>query len=257
MEKITVVKVGGAVLENRSDFSAFLNRFKALKGRKILVHGGGKRANAVSEKMGIKTKIFNGRRITDAASLMVAQMVYTGIYNSEIVAQLHALGIPALGFNGADAALILAEKRLDKEKDWGFVGDIKSVDSKRLIQFMQLGFTPVFSAITHNGKGQLLNTNADSVATELAIALSKCNRVTLNYCFEEKGVLLNPEQSDKVIQMLNRPLFQSLTKGGAVTDGMLPKLENAFYALEKGVDAIYIKHFKQVDKNEAGTRIVI
>lgn len=237
---ITVVKIGGNVIDDATVLDSFLKDFAALEGAKILVHGGGKLATRTAESLGIEAVFHEGRRITDAPMLEVAVMTYAGWINKSITAKLQALGSNAMGFTGADGNLIRSEKRQNTAIDFGFVGDVVSVDAKLLEVLTVLGVVPVFCAVTHDGKGQLLNTNADTIASELAIAGSEYFDVKLQYCFEKKGVLLDVNDDDSVIKTLTFEQFSTLREQGAIHSGMLPKLENCFNALNKGVTQIGI-----------------
>ncbi len=234
-EKLAIVKIGGNVIEDKTELNRFLRRFADLPGLKILVHGGGKRATHLGRKMGIPSQMVNGRRITDAATLEVITMVYAGLTNKNIVAQLQALQCNAIGLSGADANIIKARKRPVGTIDFGFVGDVESVQTEMLIALLTAPLTPVCCAMTHDGRGQLLNTNADTIAAELAIALSVAYETTLYYCFEKKGVLENVDQDDSVIPHINKEKYAQLLDQGIIADGMLPKLENCFHALEQHV----------------------
>jgi acetylglutamate kinase len=237
---LTVVKIGGNVIDNEAALKAFLVDFAALKGYKILVHGGGKIATKTAEGLGISAVFHEGRRITDKPMLDVAVMTYAGLINKDITAKLQALGNNTMGFTGADGNLILSEKRQNAAVDFGFVGDVVSVADELLKVLLLQNIVPVFCAITHDGQGQLLNTNADTIAGELAIACSAHFDVTLLYCFEKKGVLLDVENEDSVIKNLTFETYHELRRQGAIHSGMLPKLENCFSALNRGVTAIGI-----------------
>lgn len=237
---LSIVKIGGNVIENTTELTKFLQYFSELKGPKILVHGGGKLATELGNKLGIKAQMVNGRRITDAQSLEITTMVYGGLANKNIVAQLQAHGCNAIGLSGADANTIKAHKRPVGEVDFGFVGDVESVNAKNIESLLQGGFTPVFCAITHDGKGQLFNTNADTIASEIAIGMSETYRTILYYCFEKKGVLLDISDEDSVIKNIDSNSYQELLQKKIIADGMLPKLENCFHALQKKVNKVCI-----------------
>ncbi|WP_420603960.1 acetylglutamate kinase [Flagellimonas sp.] len=239
-EKLSIVKIGGNIIENSEELSHLLGLFSKIDGHKILVHGGGKKATQIGNKLGIETKMTNGRRITDAESLDVAIMVYGGLVSKKITAQLQALGCNAMGMSGADANAIHAHKRPVKEVDFGWVGDVDGVNSEGISKLLQAGFTPVFCALTHDGKGQLFNTNADTIASELAIGLSSKYETTLYYCFEKKGVLQNIEDENSVIQHINSETYKFLLADGIIADGMLPKMHNCFHALENNVKQVCI-----------------
>lgn len=258
---VYVIKVGGNVIDNPALLEKFLADFAAIPAKKILIHGGGKIATRVGDKLGIESKYVNGRRITDADTIDVVTMVYGGLVNKQIVAKLQSKGCNAIGLTGADANIIPAAKRPVKEIDYGFVGDITTadlqVDPVKLL--LDAGLTPVFSPLTHDGQGQILNTNADTIASSLAIALSSHYKVRLVYCFEKKGVLRNASDDDSVINLINREIYKDLLAEGVLTDGILPKLDNAFSAIESGVKEVLIGHADDVRKNTtdavAGTLI--
>ena len=238
--KLAVVKIGGNVIENKVELSRFLRLFAAIKEPKILVHGGGKLATQFAEKLGIASKMIGGRRITNEQSLEVITMVYAGLTNKNIVAKLQSEGCNALGLSGADGNAISAHKRPVTTIDYGFVGDVDNVNEGLLSHLLTLGLTPVFCAMTHNGKGQLLNTNADTIASELAIGLSELYDTTLYYCFEKKGVLQDVSDDDSVIAHIDTVAYKALLEQGIIADGMLPKMTNCFYALNKGVSKVCI-----------------
>lgn len=239
---LTIVKIGGNIIDNPVELAHFLTDFAAIKGQKIIVHGGGKSATKLAQSMGLVPQMVEGRRITDAAMLDVVVGVYAGQINKNIVAQLQAQNTNAIGFSGADGNTILSEKRNHPTIDFGFVGDVVKVNTQLLNTLITNNITPVFCAITHNGKGQLLNTNADTIAAELAIALSEIYEVTLTYCFEKPGVLLNAEDDHSVIESINASLYQSLKNQKTIHSGMIPKLDNCFHCLSKGVKSIKIGH---------------
>ncbi|GEP93887.1 acetylglutamate kinase [Chitinophaga cymbidii] len=258
---VYVIKVGGNVIDNPALLEQFLADFAAIPGKKILIHGGGKIATRIGDKLGIQSQYVNGRRITDAETIDVVTMVYGGLVNKQIVAKLQAKGCNAIGLTGADANIIPAAKRPVKETDYGFVGDIttEQVQTAPVKLLLDAGFTPVFSPLTHDGAGQILNTNADTIASSLAIALSAHYAVRLIYCFEKKGVLRDASDDNAVINLIDRGIYQSLLAEGVLSDGILPKLENAFAAIESGVKEVLIGHADDVRKNTtdavAGTLI--
>jgi acetylglutamate kinase len=239
-EKLSVVKIGGNVIENKEALETFLEHFSNLEGKKILVHGGGKRATHIASKLGIKSNMVNGRRITDADTLEVITMVYGGLVNKNIVAKLQGLNIDAIGLTGADINSIKSEKRPIKDIDYGFVGDVKNVNYQSIDKLISADFTPVFCAITHDQNGQLFNTNADTIASELAIGLSKLYHVELFYCFEKNGVLMSVDDDSSVIDYMDSGTYEVLKHDGVFHDGMLPKLENCYHALELGVSRVFI-----------------
>nr|WP_255444024.1 acetylglutamate kinase [Robiginitalea sp. SC105] len=237
---MSIVKIGGAFLEEPGLVESFTEAFTALKGLKLLVHGGGKRATELSHRMGIEPRVVDGRRITDSASLEVAVMVYGGWANKTLVARLQAMGCNALGLSGADANLIRARKRPAGDIDYGFVGDIESVNVPAVSALLEAGFVPAFCALTHDGQGQLLNTNADTIAADLAAGLSQRYATRLLYCFEKAGVLEDIANPSSVIPRIDRAAYDQLRAEGKIAAGMLPKLHNCFQALEKGVGQVFI-----------------
>ncbi len=240
MKQLFILKIGGKVIEEETLLNEALQAFANQAGFKILIHGGGKRASELSKQLNIPVQMVNGRRITDAAMLEVAVMVYAGLANKTIVAKLQTLNCNAIGLSGADANTIVAHKRPMIDLDYGFVGDVDAVNVPTIQTFLEGNLTPVFCAITHNGNGQLLNTNADTIATQIAIAFAPFYAVSLNFCFEKPGVLLNSTDDNSVISSLNRETYQTYQTEGIITDGMLPKLDNAFEALQKGVKEVRI-----------------
>jgi acetylglutamate kinase len=240
MERLTIVKVGGKVVEEKESLNRLLNHFSQIRGKRVLVHGGGKLATAFSERLGIETKMVDGRRITDEATLEVVTMVYAGLVNKNIVAGLQARGCNAVGLTGADLNVIRACKRPVKDIDYGFVGDILGVNTYELRLLLNEEVVPVMAPITHDSCGLLLNTNADTIAADLAIELSNYYSVNLFYCFEKKGVLLNPDDEDSVISELSYDRFKLLKEDGIIKEGMIPKLDNGFMAMRNGVSQILI-----------------
>jgi acetylglutamate kinase len=261
MQSLYIIKIGGNVIDNSESLHKFLEDFTVLKGHKILVHGGGKVATQLSETLGIEAKLVDGRRITDIETLRVVTMVYGGLINKNVVAQLQRYGSNAIGLTGADGNLIKAKKRPVKTIDYGFVGDLddQSVNAKGISSLLEAGFTPVFSALTHDGDGQLLNTNADTIASALAVAMSALYSTTLIYCFEKKGVLQDIDDEDSLIRDINPERYDELKAAGIIHSGMLPKLDNAFSAIDFGVQAVIIGHANDLNKlnGEAsfGTRL--
>lgn len=254
MEKVTVVKVGGAVVEDRAQLSRLLSDFGGIEGRKVLVHGGGRRATQVASRLGIESRMAGGRRITDAAMLEVVTMVYGGLVNKTVVARLHAVGVNALGLTGADMDVIRSRKRPAGEIDYGYVGDVERVDGEALRMLIEGGVTPVMAPLTHDGHGCILNTNADTIASETAKALARFYDVTLVFCFEKRGVLADPDDDDSVIPVITRDDFRRYTADGTVSGGMIPKLENAFSAIDAGVSRVVITAAAAV--GEGGTTVV-
>jgi acetylglutamate kinase len=257
-EALTIVKIGGNVIDNEEALQKVLDDFAAIKGSKILVHGGGKIADEMCAKLNIKPQKVDGRRITDADTLRVVTMVYGGLINKTLVAQLQMRGCNALGLTGADLNSIEAHKRINKKSsktDYGFAGDVDKVKAKRLKSLLDLDFTLVFAPITHDRHGQLLNTNADTVASQLAIGLSEFFEVTLKFCFEKPGVLADPKNDDSVIPNISLHAFKQGKADGTITDGMIPKLDNAFDAMEHGVQHIFICGTEGVKMSRRRTKI--
>lgn len=248
---VALVKIGGNIIDDASELSQFLSDFSKIEGHKILVHGGGKSASKMAKSIGLVPQMIDGRRITDADMLDVVVMVYAGQINKNIVAQLQANDTNAIGFSGADGNLIQSEKRNHPTIDYGFVGDVQKVNTPLLQTLISSGIIPVFCAITHDKKGQLLNTNADTIASELAIALSEVFEVTLNYCFEKPGVLYDAEDDSSVIEKMNQELYAKLKSEKAIHSGMIPKLDNCFNSLSKGVQKIKIGHHKMLKNTNA------
>ena len=246
MEKrtLTIVKVGGAVVEDDGQLAQLLTAFAAIEGRKVLVHGGGRRATAVAAQLGIETQMVGGRRITNGEMLDVVTMVYGGLVNKTIVARLQAIGVDAIGLTGADADCIRSHRRPLKDGiDYGFVGDVDRVESAKIAGFIETGATPIMAPLTHDGHGQLLNTNADTIASEVAKAMAaEGYEVTLVYCFEKAGVLRQADDPRSVIPLITPESFQQLVADGIVSGGMLPKIENALAATQAGVRRVLITH---------------
>ena len=248
MEKVTVVKVGGAIVEDSEKLAQLLKDFAAIPGKKVLVHGGGRRATKVAAALGIESKMVNGRRITDADMLEVVTMVYGGLVNKNLVAKLQANGVNALGLTGADMDVIHSHKRPIKDGvDFGFVGDVERANGKMLQTLIEEGITPVMAPLTHDGKGNILNTNADTIASETAKALAPYYDVTLIYSFEKKGVLSNPDDDNSVIPVITHADFERYKADGTVAGGMIPKLENALAAIDAGVKEVIITLATAID----------
>lgn len=248
MEKVTIVKVGGAVVEDNEQLAQLLTDFAAIPGKKVLVHGGGRRATKVAAALGIESKIVNGRRITDAQMLEVVTMVYGGLVNKNLVAKLQAKGVNALGLTGADMDVIHSHKRPVKDGvDFGYVGDVERANGKMLQTLIQEGITPVMAPLTHDGNGNILNTNADTIASETAKALAPYYDVTLIYSFEKKGVLSNPDDDNSVIPVITRADFEKYQADGTIGGGMIPKIENALAAVDAGVKEVIITLATAID----------
>jgi acetylglutamate kinase len=259
LEKLYIIKIGGNIIDDEGKLAAFLDTFAQVSGKKILVHGGGKLATKVADGLGIRQQMIDGRRITDAETLKIVTMVYTGTINKNIVAQLQARGCNAIGLSGADGNSIRAHKRVHPEIDYGYVGDVDSVDAAFLMGLLMLDKTLVFAPITHDGKGQLLNTNADTIAQELARGLGRSFDVSLVYSFEKSGVLLDAEDDRSVIGRIDPAYYQELKEKKVIFAGMIPKLDNAFAALKSGVQRVIIGKAEELPKlltGEAGTTIV-
>ncbi len=242
MEKLFLIKIGGNVIDNNASLLSFLSHFAEISAKKILVHGGGKIATKIGEDLGIESKYINGRRITDEATIDLVTMVYGGLVNKKIIASLQALQCNAIGLTGADANIVTAIKRPVKDLDYGFAGDINSdtLNTKNLQLFLDNGLTPIIAPLTHDGNGQILNTNADTIASSLAVALSKQYDVRLIYCFEKKGILENIEDENSVITLINKEKYKQLLQEKKLFDGILPKIDNAFAAIENGVNEVLI-----------------
>lgn len=256
MKALTIVKIGGNVVDSPESLSKFLLMFNKIEAPKILIHGGGILASEISAKLGIETKMHNGRRITDAETLKVCTMVYAGWINKSIVAQLQKIGCNSLGLSGADAGVIPAKRRSPDPVDFGFVGDISpdEINTGILVSLLGRGITPVFCAITHDRNGSLLNTNADTMASGIAVALSGSYYTRLIFCFEKEGVLYDPKDEKSVIPLITKESYTRLKNEGVVSEGMLPKLDNAFFALERGVSEVYIKKWSNLSP-EGGTML--
>jgi len=256
MENLTIVKVGGAVVEDPTTLNTLLDDFAAMPGNKLLVHGGGRAADKLLNRLGVEIKKVDGRRITDKETIDVVTMVYAGLVNKNIVAQLQKRGVNALGFTGADLNIILSHKRPVKNIDYGFVGDVDSVQTDVLFSLIEQGAVPVVSPITHDGHGQLLNTNADTIASEVAKAMAaEGYDVTLVYCFEKPGVLRQADDDSSVIPVITADSFRELTADGTISGGMLPKLQNAFAAIRAGVSQVIITNATDL-RGEKGTKII-
>ncbi|MEO0469119.1 MAG: acetylglutamate kinase [Bacteroidota bacterium] len=239
---LSIVKTGGKILENPDLLQDLLQGFSQIEGKKILVHGGGKTATQVAEKLGVKTEMINGRRITSTEMLEVAVMVYGGLMNKSLVAKLQSVGMNALGLTGADLNVIQAHKRPVKEIDYGWAGDVDGIDADMLTTLLDQEIVPVMAPLTHDQQGNLLNTNADTIASTVAQGLASQFAVSLIFCFEKAGVLRDAADDDSVIRQINQHDFAAYSEDGTISDGMLPKLHNAFTALEAGVEQVCICH---------------
>lgn len=254
MEKITVVKIGGNVIDDPAVLKRFLGEFASLAGPKILVHGGGKLATRLAERLELQVQMVDGRRITDKGTLDVVTMVYAGLVNKQLVAGLQAAGCNALGLSGADGNALTARRRPPEPVDYGFVGDIEKVDHALLGRLLEGGITPVFCAIMHDGKGTLLNCNADSVASSVALGAAQVAPTELIFCFEKAGVLRDPDDATTLIREITAATYPPLKADGTVSKGMIPKIENALKAVANGVRSVTIKHSDNL-LNETGTTI--
>lgn len=256
-EKLTIIKVGGKIVEEEDTLASLLSDFANIKGYKLLVHGGGRSATKMAEKLGVPTVMVEGRRVTDDAMLKVVTMVYGGLVNKNIVARLQAIGVNALGLTGADLNTLLSVKRPVKEVDYGWVGDVKSVNDKALTQLITDGIVPIIAPLTHDGKGHLLNTNADTMAGETAKALAKDFDVTLMFCFEKEGVLMDADDDNSVISLIDKVQYNELRSQGIVNGGMIPKLDNAFSTLDAGVKEVIITKASNLNSLKKGTHIKV
>ena len=254
MEKITVVKIGGNVIDGPVVLKRFIAEFAALPGPKILVHGGGKLATRLAQKLELNVQMVDGRRITDKGTLDVVTMVYAGLVNKQLVAGLQAAGCNALGLSGADGNAVTARRRNPEPIDYGFVGDIERIDSALLGRLLEAGITPVFCAIMHDGQGTLLNCNADSVASAVALGAAQVAPAELVFCFEKSGVLRDPDDEATLIREITAESYAALKEDGTVSKGMIPKIENALKAVANGVRSVTIKHSDNL-LNETGTVI--
>ncbi len=259
MDKLSIIKIGGNIVDDEEKLSSLMKEFASIEHHKLLIHGGGKLATKLTEQLNIPQQLIDGRRITDAETLKIVTMVYAGYINKNIVAQLQANGCNAIGLSGADGNLILAHKRKHPSTDYGFAGDVDKVNIALLSSLIQQNFTPVIAPITHDATGQLLNTNADTIANEIAKAMSNTYQVTLIYIFEKQGVLRNMSDEKSVIKNLTPASYSKLRADGAIHSGMIPKLDNAFAALNSGVKKVIVgqgENFLQLINGTSGTSIV-
>ncbi len=262
MKKLYIIKIGGNVIDNPAACKLFLERFAAIKENKILIHGGGKIATEIAKKLGVETNMIEGRRITNEPMLDVVTMVYGGLVNKNIVAQLQAFGCNAIGLTGADAGVIEAQKRPVKDIDYGYVGDIVAVNDKQLATFIDQKLVPIIAPLSFDRHlGKILNTNADTMASAVAVALSNSFEVNLMYCFEKKGVLADPTNDDSVIAEIDFETYTNHKNSGTINKGMIPKLDNAFAALTNGVAEVMICHADEltevIAENKSGTRLTL
>lgn len=240
MKTLKIIKIGGNIIDNEDALSSFLDTFAAIPSPKLLIHGGGKLATQLANQLGLEVKMIDGRRITDNATLDLITMVYAGKINKNVVAQLQSRNCNAIGFSGADGNTIVSKKRPVKTVDFGFVGDVEKVNTKIIQVLLEHKLTPVFCALTHDKKGQLLNTNADTIASELAIGFADQYQTELYYCFEKNGVLSDVNDDNSVIEHITTQTYQRLIDDNIISDGMLPKLDNCIHAIEKNVHKVCI-----------------
>lgn len=255
--KLTIIKVGGGILNERKLFEIFLENYSKIKGLKLLIHGGGVIASSYMIRLGIPVKMNNGRRITDSNTLDIAVMTYAGLINKNIVSILQKFNCNAIGLCGADANLITSKIREIKEIDYGLVGDIISVNDNFINQLLKLKISPIICSLTHNGYGQLLNTNADSIASEISIKLSKNYDVTLKYCFDKPGVLIDKNDNLSFKKTISKTDYKQLVNNKIISDGMVPKIENCFYALENGVNNVFIGDHDIIKTTDDCSKIIL
>ena len=258
MESLQIIKIGGNVVDDANLLDNFLNDFVQIKTPKILIHGGGKIATELAQKLNIAQTMIEGRRVTDSETLKIATMVYAGLVNKNIVAKLQSKQCNAIGLSGADANVISGEKRNHPTIDFGFVGEIIAINTDQIISFIKQGLVPVFCPIIHDSEGTLLNTNADTIATQIAIALAKIYQVNLSFCFEKKGVLRNPDDDESYIPSINKSEYEKLKASKIISNGMIPKLDNAFEAISNGVNKVLLYHANQLatlETNLIGTQL--
>ena len=249
MEKLTLIKVGGKIVEEDATLNNLLNDFAKIEGAKVLVHGGGRLATKMAEQLGIESRMIEGRRITDEETLRIVTMVYAGLVNKNIVARLRALNVNAVGLTGADMNVMRSDKRPVKTIDYGFVGDVKEVNADAMAMLLKNDYIPVLSPLTHDKKGNLLNTNADTIAGEAAKALAKLFDVTLVFCFEKSGVLFDENDDNSVIPQINYEMFEEYKNSGIINGGMIPKLENSFQAIDAGVKQVIITKASEINSS--------
>lgn len=256
-EHLTIIKVGGKIVENSESLNSLLKDFAAVEGKKLLVHGGGRSATQMAARLGVETKMVDGRRITDEAMLEVVTMVYGGLVNKRIVAGLQALGIDAVGLTGADMNIVLSDKRKVSAVDYGWVGDVKRVNAEAVATLIESGCCPVVAPLTHDGCGHLLNTNADTMAGEMAKAMAAHYEVTLMFCFEKPGVLADENDDSSLIPTITPAVLDDLKRRGVVSGGMIPKLDNAIACVSAGVESVVITQADRIADPYAGTKICL
>lgn len=256
-EHLTIIKVGGKIVENSESLNSLLKDFAAVEGKKLLVHGGGRSATQMAARLGVETKMVDGRRITDEAMLEVVTMVYGGLVNKRIVAGLQALGIDAVGLTGADMNIVLSDKRKVSAVDYGWVGDVKRVNAEAVATLIESGCCPVVAPLTHDGCGHMLNTNADTMAGEMAKAMAAHYDVTLMFCFEKPGVLADENDNSSLIPTITPAVLDDLKRRGVVSGGMIPKLDNAIACVSAGVESVVITQADRIADPYAGTKICL
>lgn len=256
-EHLTIIKVGGKIVENSESLNSLLKDFAAVEGKKLLVHGGGRSATQMAARLGVETKMVDGRRITDEAMLEVVTMVYGGLVNKRIVAGLQALGVDAVGLTGADMNIVLSDKRKVSAVDYGWVGDVKSVNAEAVATLIESGCCPVVAPLTHDGCGHMLNTNADTMAGEMAKAMAAHYDVTLMFCFEKPGVLADENDDSSLIPTITPAVLDDLKRRGVVSGGMIPKLDNAIACVSAGVESVVITQADRIADPYAGTKICL
>lgn len=256
-EHLTIIKVGGKIVENSESLNSLLKDFAAVEGKKLLVHGGGRSATQMATRLGVETKMVDGRRITDEAMLEVVTMVYGGLVNKRIVAGLQALGIDAVGLTGADMNIVLSDKRKVSAVDYGWVGDVKRVNAEAVATLIESGCCPVVAPLTHDGCGHMLNTNADTMAGEMAKAMAAHYDVTLMFCFEKPGVLADENDDSSLIPTITPAVLDDLKRRGVVSGGMIPKLDNAIACVSAGVESVVITQADRIADPYAGTKICL
>lgn len=256
-EHLTIIKVGGKIVENSESLNSLLKDFAAVEGKKLLVHGGGRSATQMAARLGVETKMVGGRRITDEAMLEVVTMVYGGLVNKRIVAGLQALGIDAVGLTGADMNIVLSDKRKVSAVDYGWVGDVKRVNAEAVATLIESGCCPVVAPLTHDGCGHMLNTNADTMAGEMAKAMAAHYDVTLMFCFEKPGVLADENDDSSLIPTITPAVLDDLKRRGVVSGGMIPKLDNAIACVSAGVESVVITQADRIADPYAGTKICL
>lgn len=256
-EHLTIIKVGGKIVENSESLNSLLKDFAAVEGKKLLVHGGGRSATQMAARLGVETKMVDGRRITDEAMLEVVTMVYGGLVNKRIVAGLQALGIDAVGLTGADMNIVLSDKRKVSAVDYGWVGDVKRVNAEAVATLIESGCCPVVAPLTHDGCGHMLNTNADTMAGEMAKAMAAHYDVTLMFCFEKPGVLADENDDSSLIPTITPAVLEDLKRRGVVSGGMIPKLDNAIACVSAGVESVVITQADRIADPYAGTKICL